>query len=112
MVILQVSCIIEALIKYYLETYHNESCIKKDWKYTYKSTLYSIKQNQEEIVGAKRKKVEVSVELFQHLISLAKKKNILDTNLSKKIDNIRKLRNKIHLYHLDEADMLSFEKKL
>ncbi|MBU0569935.1 hypothetical protein KKB40_04100, partial [Patescibacteria group bacterium] len=100
-IIIYTASIIEALLLWKLKQKIKNRKIKLsgEWKYFDIKVLHIVKNPSREIVAGKRKLEEKSVDRldFVRIIDLALKYEIVGESLSKKLDKVRKLRNRLHV---------------
>ncbi len=104
-VVIYTASIIEALVFWKIrEEITTERVILKDeWKYKDVKVLYAI-SNDSEIIGAERNREERSIDKldFHTMIRISKDKRIFSNVLLKDLDQVRQLRNEIHIDRLED----------
>lgn len=109
-IIIHTASIIEAVLSFFIVEILKISKYKgKDWKYFDVKILYinKILGEDYQIIAGKRKKDEITINKktdFNKINTLCLESKIYTEDTYKRIDKVRKLRNKIHLSPLDEIE--------
>lgn len=97
--------IIEALVLWKIreEITTEKVMLKNEWKYKDVKVLYAI-NNDSEIIGAERNREERAIDKldFNAMIRIGKDKDVFSNALLKDLDQVRKLRNEIHIDRLED----------
>ena len=104
-IIIYTASIIEALLlwKIQKEFGAKDVVMKHEWKYHAVKVIHS--DNDFEVIGAKRSQEKRNSNRldFNRMVSLCKDEKLLDKDLLKDIDEVRKLRNKLHIGGLKDV---------
>ena len=104
-VVIYTASIIEALVFWKIreEIATERVTLKDEWKYKDVKVLYAI-NNDSEIIGAERNREERVIDKldFHTMIRVGKDKDIFANVLLKDLDQVRKLRNEIHIDRLED----------
>lgn len=112
-IILHAASMIEAGLHYCLKSIIKDQIFESDWSYINMKVIHRIEEDSLEGISAREfgaverfyKKLHLDRHLrFIDIEKLSLEKGLLSDQLHKKVANIRKLRNKIHLASLGEVD--------
>lgn len=108
-IIIHTASIIEALLLWRFKETHqaDTAIIEEEWVYKDVHTIHKLSDSGEELIWCKRKNIEKKVERldFLHLIRLCERHTILkEAKLIDSINQVREMRNKLHIGNLLEID--------